>query len=142
MNDFFEFLNKENISCRIINGSVNLVDRESIIDDFQNKKFSVLIANPNTIAESVSLHQNCHDAVYYEYSYNLTHLIQSKDRIHRLGLKDDVKTNYYFFRLTNDKEDFNSIDALIYDRLKQKEEAMLEVIESKEITNTITNKDD
>ncbi|MDK2819841.1 MAG: SWF/SNF helicase family protein, partial [Mycoplasmataceae bacterium] len=141
MNDFLEFLNKENISCRIINGSVDLVARENIIDDFQNKKFSVLIANPNTIAESVSLHQNCHDAIYYEYSYNLTHLIQSKDRIHRLGLKDDVQTNYYFFCLTNNN-DFNSIDSIIYNRLREKEREMLEVIENKKITSTITSSDD
>ena len=46
----------------------------------------MLLTNPHTLAESVSLHSVCHDAVYFEYSYNLVHPLQSKDRIHRLGL--------------------------------------------------------
>ncbi|MGL5205290.1 MAG: SNF2-related protein, partial [Metamycoplasmataceae bacterium] len=142
MNDFFKYLNKEGVNCRIINGSVDIASREKIIDDFQKKEFSVLIANPNTIAESVSLHQNCHDAIYYEYSYNLTHLIQSKDRIHRLGLKEGTQTNYYFFNLINKNNNFNPIDALIYERLKQKEQTMLKVIERREIINVISNDDD
>ena len=56
----------------------------------------MLVTNPQTLAESVSLHSVCHDAVYFEYSYNLVHLLQSKDRIHRLGLPDDQKTRYYY----------------------------------------------
>ena len=138
MNDFKRILTSENISNRIINGSVNLLERENIIDDFKNKKFSVLIANPHTISESVSLHHTCHDAIYYEYSYNLTHLIQSKDRIHRLGLKTNQETNYYFFSLINSSDKFNSIDLVIYEKLKEKEKIMLDVIENKEITNNLS----
>ncbi|MFZ2852118.1 MAG: helicase, partial [Leptotrichiaceae bacterium] len=83
------------------------------------------------LGESISLHEVCHDAVYYEYSYNLVHLLQSKDRIHRLGLKDEQYTQYYFlqqeFDLVNSKINF---DSRIYERLVEKEKIMLEAIEN------------
>ena len=69
-----------------------------IINKFRNKELDVLITNPHTLAESISLHSVCHNAIYYEYSYNLVHLLQSKDRIHRLGLAEDQYTQYYFMQ--------------------------------------------
>ncbi|WP_221857262.1 hypothetical protein, partial [Staphylococcus epidermidis] len=59
------------------------------------------------LAESVSLYKTCHDAIYYEYSYNLVHLLQIKDRINRLGLKPDDYTQYYYFQQYYQKEQGN-----------------------------------
>ena len=58
------------------------------------------------------------------------HLLQSKDRIHRLGLPDDQKTRYYFMRekFMRDGREL-SLDAVIYDRLKEKEQTMLDAID-------------
>ena len=58
------------------------------------------------------------------------HLLQSRDRIHRLGLPDDQKTRYYFMRekFMHDDRDL-SLDAVIYDRLKEKEQTMLDAID-------------
>lgn len=53
--------------------------RTRILRDFRVGTREVLVTNPHTLAESVSLHMSCHDAVYIEYSYNLVHLLQSKD---------------------------------------------------------------
>ena len=64
--------------------------RARVIDSFKVGETSVLVTNPHTLAESVSLHGVCHDAVYFECSYNLVHLLQSKDRIHRLGLPQEL----------------------------------------------------
>src|SRR5699024_9339911 len=83
----------------LIYGDVQAIEREEIITDFQNGKYDILVTNPHTLAESVSLHNVCHDAIYLEYSFNLTHMLQSRDRIHRLGLKDTDETNYYYFFL-------------------------------------------
>ena len=119
-----------NIKSEIIDGKVPYKEREKIIRKFKNKEISVLIANPNTLAESVSLHQCCHDAIYFEYSFNLTHMIQSKDRINRLGLDENQYTQYYYLMLRNLKEDrYNSIDEKTYFRLKEKEKIMIEAIE-------------
>ena len=58
------------------------------------------------------------------------HLLQSKDRIHRLGLPDNQKTRYYFMRekFMRDGREL-SLDAVIYNRLKEKEQTMLDAID-------------
>ena len=86
------------IKVRCVYGEVELTERQQILNNFRNGEFQVLITNPNTLAESVSLHSICHDAMYYEYSFNLVQLLQSKDRIHRLGLPQEQYTQFYFWR--------------------------------------------
>ena len=107
--------------------------RNERIDDFKAKRAMVLVTNPNTLAESVSLHETCHDAIYLEYGFNLTYLLQSKDRIHRVGLKEGTQTNYYF-AITKSLTRFPSIDELIYDRLQLKAKRMYDVIDNKKIS--------
>ena len=119
----------EGYRVRIIDGSIPLDTREAIIKDFKLNNFDVLITNPNTMAESVSLHTVCHDAVYFEYNFNLTHMLQSRDRINRLGLPDNQYTRYYYLMLHTNHVKYNSIDQRIYNRLKEKEVVMLEAIE-------------
>lgn len=117
------------VNAVIIYGSTPQHERDVIIEKFKRKEIDVLITNPHTLAESVSLHKNCHDAIYLEYSFNLTHMLQSRDRIHRLGLPDGQYTQYYYFMLESDNELRNSIDEKIYLRLKEKEQLMLDAIE-------------
>ncbi len=103
--------------------------REAIIKEFHNpdSNYKVIIANPFAVAESISLHKACHNAIYIERSFNCAHFIQSKDRIHRYGLSKDVITNYYYL-LSQD-----TVDETINDRLQIKEERMLSLIESSSI---------
>lgn len=123
---------KRGIKTKKIYGATDLESREEIIEKFKNNEFDVLITNPHTLAESVSLHKNCHDAVYFEYSFNLTHMLQSRDRINRLGLPDNQYTQYYYL-LLNGSALTDSIDQRTYDRLKEKEEIMLKSIEGNSI---------
>lgn len=103
--------------------------REKIIDEFHrpSSPFKVLIANPFAVSESISLHKVCHNAIYLERSFNAAHFIQSKDRIHRYGLKDSDETHYYY--ILSD----NNTDHTIHQRLKEKEMRMMKVIESEPI---------
>lgn len=57
---------------------------------------TVLLANPAAMAEGVSLHETCHDAVYVDRTFNAGQYLQSLDRIHRLGLPDDTETRITF----------------------------------------------
>jgi hypothetical protein len=96
-----------------------------IIDQFnspENLDFQVVIANPFVIAESISLHRGCHNALYLERDYNCANFIQSKDRIHRVGLDPKQVTTYYFF-MCND-----SIDEVIHTKLLTKMERMDKII--------------
>jgi SNF2 family DNA or RNA helicase len=105
----------------------SLITREKIITEFiDNPDSMILIANPQALGESVSLHYSCHTAIYFDRDFNCGKFIQSKDRIHRYGLKD-VTTNYYY--LTYDV----TVDWDINDRLTLKERRMNSLLERDEI---------
>lgn len=136
-------LAEQGIEAHVISGDVILDDRTRVLDDFRAGRFPVLITNPHTLAESVSLHSVCHDAVYYEYSFNLVHLLQSKDRIHRLGLPAGQDTRYYF--LSEGYEQGGkpySMDREIYERLLEKEQTMLRAIDAELIETQPTTDED
>lgn len=80
--------------------------RENIIREFldPNSGVSVLVANPAACAESISLHKQCSNAIYYDLSYNCAQYLQSLDRIHRVGGSEDKPANYYFLQYANTME--------------------------------------
>jgi len=128
-----EELSRRGISSVVISGSMPLEEREKNIDKFVKGDFKVLISNPHTLAESVSLHHTCHCTVYFEYTFNLTHMLQSRDRIHRFGLPQDTKTIYYYTLFDSDDLANNAIDRRTLDRLKIKEDRMLNAIEKEQL---------
>ncbi|MEU8404538.1 DEAD/DEAH box helicase [Nonomuraea sp. NPDC048892] len=61
--------------------------RQEEIDRFRHDPDCwVMLANPGSLGEGLSLHQACQDAIYLDRSFNAGHFLQSVDRIHRLGL--------------------------------------------------------
>jgi SNF2 family DNA or RNA helicase len=61
--------------------------REAIIQRFLNEEGpAVLVTNPASCSESISLHSTCHNAIYLDRTYDCALFLQSIDRIHRLGL--------------------------------------------------------
>lgn len=133
-----KYLEDHGIESRLLYGEVPVESddkftmietRESIIREFHShdSKFKVIIANPFAVSESISLHKACHNAIYLERTFNAAQFIQSKDRIHRFGLKPNDKINYYFI-LSN-----NSIDLTIHERLEFKENRMNQIIENEPI---------
>ena len=138
-----EELERHNVRCRCVYGEVPLEERQQILADFRSGQIQVLLTNPHTLAESVSLHSVCHDAVYFEYSYNLVHLLQSKDRIHRLGLPEGQYTQYYYLGTAYQTDDgLWSMDQAIYERLKEKERIMLDAIDNHVLEAMPTSKED
>lgn len=127
-----ESLKSNGIKVNLVYGGTNKQDRVGLIDEFRDGDVQVLVSNPQTLGESISLHQTVHDAVYFEYDFNLTHMLQSRDRIHRLGLHPDQYTRYYYLQTKG--EDISSdrpgyIDEKIYSRLKDKEKVMYGAID-------------
>jgi hypothetical protein len=138
-----EALEEMGIRTRCIYGEVPLEERQKILDEFRSGQIQVLLTNPHTLAESVSLHSVCHDAIYFEYSYNLVHLLQSKDRIHRLGLQDDQYTQYYYHQISYQAEDgYWSLGEAVYKRLKEKEQIMLDAIDNHVLEAMPTSNED
>ena len=117
------------IDSYLVYGDTPKGERETIIDAFKNGSTQVLISNPATLGESVSLHKTVHDAIYFEYNFNLTFMLQSRDRIHRLGLPKNQYTRYYYLMTEGDKAHGGVIDQQVYNRLKEKEKIMMDAIE-------------
>lgn len=143
INNLAHELRSKGVNVGTIYGSVSDEERQEVLKKFRNKEIDVLITNPHTLAESVSLHSICHNAIYFEYSYNLVHLLQSKDRIHRLGLSKNQYTQYYFLQtdfLTKNYDEY-SLDKRIYERLIEKENIMLDAID-KDILENLGNIED
>jgi SNF2 family DNA or RNA helicase len=68
-------------------------DREEQIQRFRtDPDCMVLLSNPATLGEGISLHHKCHDAVYVDRDFAAGRFLQSLDRIHRLGLRHDITT--------------------------------------------------
>ncbi|CAM3791367.1 DEAD/DEAH box helicase [Weissella cibaria] len=124
-------LTEEGISSSLIYGATPKDDRVDLINRFRDGDVSVLISNPATLGESISLHQTVHDAVYFEYNFNLTFMLQSRDRIHRLGLPANQYTRYYYLITDGDSAHGGFIDQQVYDRLKEKEQVMMKAIDGK-----------
>lgn len=123
-----KYLYSKNIKAEMLFGEIENQDREVIIEEFHNNKdLKVLIANPAAVAESISLHKVCHNAIYLDKNFNASQYMQSKDRIHRVGLNPKDKINYYFLLSKN------SIESVIHKRLLEKESNMLDVIEGREV---------
>lgn len=119
------YLNQNSIESKLLIGEIPQDEREETIKAFNdplNNDFKVIIANPFSVAESISLHKGCHNAIYLERDYNCSNFIQSKDRIHRVGLDKNQLTKYFYI-LSKD-----SIDEVINDRLRLKIERMEEII--------------
>ena len=103
----------------IIYGAISNEERVVQLEKFRNdNSCNVLITNPQTLGEGVSLHRDCHDAIYLDRTYNAGHYLQSLDRIHRLGLPKGQETNIHILCA------FNSIDERIRIRLEQKIERL------------------
>lgn len=94
-------------------------DRDEQIRRFRtDPDCHVLLSNPATLGEGISLHHDCHDAVYVDRDFMAGRFLQSLDRIHRLGLDPGTETRVTVLGVRD------TIDELVEVRLQQKLEFM------------------
>ena len=129
MQKITDTLNGMGIKTILVYGATPKQDREGMINNFRTGDAQVLVSNPNTLGESISLHQTVHDAVYFEYNFNLTFMLQSRDRINRLGLPANQYTRYYYLMTKGDVAHMGFIDNTVYKKLKDKEKVMIDAID-------------
>ena len=101
------------------------VDRELEIKRFRRPDSGcfVLLSNPATLGEGISLHRECHDAVYVDRDFAAGKYLQSLDRIHRLGLPPDVETRITV--LVSER----TIDEVVAQRLQTKLDFMGRILD-------------
>lgn len=103
-------------------------NREDELSRFRNDPDClVLLSNPATLGEGISLHHHCHDAVYVDRDFAAGRFLQSLDRIHRLGLPPDTETRIKILTSTG------TIDEVIAQRLEDKLEFMGKVLDDPSI---------
>lgn len=129
MQKITDTLNGMGIKTILVYGATPKQDREGMINNFRTGDAQVLVSNPNMLGESISLHQKVHDAVYFEYNFNLTFMLQSRDRINRLGLPANQYTRYYYLMTKGDVAHMGFIDNTVYKKLKDKEKVMIDAID-------------
>jgi len=118
------------LNVKKITGKTELDERETIKNEFNDfdSPLDAIVAIPQACSESISLHKACHDAVYYDLNYNTAEFLQSLDRIHRVGGSEDFPVNYYFLHYEN------SIESKIYERVFQKANQQMKVIDKDNLT--------
>ncbi|MGW2128406.1 DEAD/DEAH box helicase [Streptomyces coelicoflavus] len=100
------------------------VDREEQLRRFrEDPSCMVLISNPATLGEGISLHHVCHDAVYVDRDFMAGRFLQSLDRIHRLGLAPGTDTRVTVLAGRD------TIDQVVEVRLDQKLEFMGRILD-------------
>ncbi|MEU2679126.1 DEAD/DEAH box helicase [Streptomyces sp. NPDC007107] len=100
------------------------VDRDEQIRRFrQDPDCLVLLSNPATLGEGISLHHVCHDAIYLDRDFSAGRFLQSLDRIHRLGLKAGTETRITVLLARG------TIDVAIHDRLGEKLDFMGKILD-------------
>ncbi|MGW5225232.1 DEAD/DEAH box helicase [Nocardia niigatensis] len=99
-------------------------DREDQLRRFrQDPECHVLISNPATLGEGISLHHVCHDAVYVDRDFLAGRFLQSLDRIHRLGLAPGTETRVTVLATRN------TVDEVVRVRLEEKLEFMGRILD-------------
>lgn len=99
-------------------------DRDEQIRRFrEDPDCMVLLSNPATLGEGISLHHVCHDAVYLDRDFAAGRYLQSLDRIHRLGLAPGTDTRVTVLVAEG------TIDAVVHERLGRKLEFMGQILD-------------
>lgn len=106
--------------------------RESMIHQFlDHKGAAVLVTNPASCSESISLHRSCHNAIYIDRTYDCALFLQSIDRIHRLGLPPNTTVTIHI--LLGTVYGRPTIDHLVDQSLEAKSDRMRQLLEGAEL---------
>ena len=123
------YLNK--FSPAVIYGGTSADDRQRELQRFRNDpQCTVLLTNPQTLGEGISLHMVCNNAIYIDRTFNAGHYLQSVDRIHRLGLPKDRDTTIYLLQTEG------SVDQRASIRLEQKIRSLSDFLKDPSLAQT------
>ena len=115
-------LRKRKISCAVIDGRVNVKERDEIRRDFQKGKYDVAVVNMATGGVGINL-TAANVAIFFSLSFKYDHYQQAKDRIHRPGQNKPVIYYHLIMR--------KSIDEKIMTALREKKSLADKLTEQK-----------
>ena len=111
-------------SVKTFYGDTPADERQDIVEEFQDpdSKLRFFVGNPTTAGYGLTLTQ-AHTVVYYSNNYNLEVRLQSEDRAHRIGQKNNVTYVDLYVPGT--------VDEMIFKALIEKKSLADEVLEEK-----------
>ena len=116
----------QDLNSKIIMGGIDSSERSESIKSFNNDSdCNIIIINPAAGSEGISLHHNCHRAIYVDRSFNAVHWLQSQDRIRRIGQSRTPKFELLIHP--------NTIDDRVEHRLDEKIIRMQSVLDDPSI---------
>jgi SNF2 family DNA or RNA helicase len=121
-------------------------DVKESVDLFKNDiETMVLIGNPQKGGEGISLHKACHNAIYLDRDYDAGKYLQSRDRIHRIGLSNpkSIICNYYFLESVHPGTDADHpvIDERVSINIRKKLEKMEKLLSDEDLGVYIMTED-
>ncbi|MHA1974880.1 MAG: DEAD/DEAH box helicase [Candidatus Hodarchaeales archaeon] len=105
---FERYFSRNDISYERIDGSLNYKKRESIIHDYNNKNFDILLCSVRAAGYGINLTGGNH-VIHYDRWWNPAVEDQATDRIHRIGQTKTVFVHYFITRDTIEEK----IDRLL-----------------------------
>jgi superfamily II DNA or RNA helicase len=126
-----EFINslESGLAKQLVGGMTN-EERRGVVEEFKKGELNVLVANPSVAGEGISLHDVCKNAIYINRSFNAIEYLQSRDRIHRIGIKESPKI--YLLQSIAPKGPFD-IESHLSDNLNRKIQLMYKLFEDPEL---------
>lgn len=98
--------------------------RENLIAKFKRSTKGILVATMGSIAESISLHKTCRNAIYFERNFNAGQYMQSMSRIYRIGSDKDKPVQFTFLKSIFPDGKTDTIDDRIETVLRERVDQM------------------
>lgn len=118
-------LKEDGVEAVRYDGPTSEKDRAAAVQAFQDGPARVLVGNPATLKEGLTLHA-ANTVIYYNNSFKLTDRLQSEDRAHRIGQKkavtyiDIVATDTVDVKITETLRNKLDVASIVTgDRLKE-----------------------
>ena len=115
-NAIMDGLKEAGISTTFIRGDVPTKERTKRVQDFQDGKYQVFLANQSA-REGITL-TNASQMLFVELWYVPARIEQAEDRIWRIGQENDVTINYLIVKTQN--REYPSVDEKVYRIIERK----------------------
>ena len=106
-------------------GGMSSVQKQAVVDEFNNSKRAIIIVSIRAGGEGINL-QTASTAIFLELDWTPARILQAEDRLHRIGQKKQVDYYYLIAQYTIEEE--------MYSTIIEKLESISEVTEMKKIT--------
>ncbi len=120
-NELIKHAKSRGISYAVFDGSTSDKDRTRIVKEYQEGKYQVLLAHPQSAGHGLTLTRGT-ATIWASPTYNLEHFLQGLKRVHRIGQTEKTETIVVVAEGT--------VDVKVWESLQAKSVRMTDLLES------------